>query len=317
MTQPASPTADIHEQATLWYIRLREPSADDSLRDAHRQWLEADPLHARAFDETVRLWGQLGEPVARVRAEERACSMARRSRRNILKPLAAAACLVAMLASGALWQRGALDDLRSDYHTAIGARQNIELDDGSRIELNTHSAIDVDFDGAQRHIRLLRGEAWFEVNKDAQRPFVVDVPHGRITVTGTRFNVRLDDDEAIVSLSQGRVELDSGTGHAVLEPSQQSRLSQNGISALTSFDSQATTAWRQGQLVFYRTPLKQVIAELDRYHRGHVFIKGETLANLPVSGVFATDAPEAVLQAIQDTLEVKVLHLGLGIVILR
>ena len=191
------------------------------------------------------------------------------------------------------------------------------LDDGSHVELNSHSALAVDFSSGQRQARLLRGEAWFEVHKDPARPFVVALPQGTVTVTGTRFNVRLDPQQATVSLAEGRVELDSAGHHGELLPSQQGCLTDNGLCPTRTFDSQATTAWRQGQLVFYRTPLKEVIAELDRYHRGHVFIHGESLANLPVSGVFATASPDAVLQALHDTLGVKVSRLGLGIVVLR
>lgn len=314
MTQPPRPSDDIHEQASLWHIRLREPGADERLREAHRQWLAADPLHARAFDETVELWGKLAEPVARVRAEEQAQW---RARRRVFRPLAAAACLVLALGGGLLWQGGVLDDLRSDYHTAVGQRQSVTLADGSRVELNTHSALAVSFSEGRRQVRLLRGEAWFEVQKDPARPFVVAVPQGTVTVTGTRFNVRLDDAQTTVSLAEGRVELDNAGQHAELLPDQQSCLNASGLCPATGFDRQASGAWRQGQMVFYRTPLKQVIAELERYHHGHVFIHGEALANLPVSGVFATASADPVLQALHETLGVKVTRLGLGIVVLR
>lgn len=317
MTQPPRPSDDIHEQASLWMIRLREPGADAAMREAHRQWLAADPLHAQAFDEAAQLWGKLAEPVARVRAEQQSQWRARHSRNRLLRPLAAAACLVLALSGGLLWQGGALEDLSSDYHTAIGERQSIELADGSHVELNSHSALQVAFSEGRRQVRLLRGEAWFEVEKDTSRPFVVQVPHGTVTVTGTRFNVRLHDQQATVSLAEGRVELDNAGQHSELLPSQQGCLNAAGLCPTARFDAQAATAWRQGQMVFYRTPLKQVIAELDRYHRGHVFIHGEALANLPVSGVFATASPEAMYQALHDTLGIKVTRLGLGIVVLR
>ncbi|MDR0277237.1 MAG: FecR family protein [Paucimonas sp.] len=317
MTQPPRPTDDIHEQASLWHIRLREPGADERLREAHRQWLAADPRHAQAFAEAVELWGKLAEPVARVRAEEQAQWRARQRRPRLFRPLAAAACLVLALGGGLLWQGGGLDDLRSDYHTAVGQRQSVILADGSRVELNTHSALAVSFSEGRRQVRLLRGEAWFEVQKDASRPFVVAVPQGTVTVTGTRFNVRLDATQTTVSLAEGRVELDTAGQHAELLPDQQSCLHASGLCSATGFDRQATDAWRQGQMVFYRTPLKQVIAELSRYHHGQVFIHGEALANLPVSGVFATASEDAVLQALQETLKIKVTRLGLGIVVLR
>lgn len=320
MSDPIHPSAlseALYEQASLWHVRLRGADADEALREAHRRWLAEDPRHEQAWTETLQLWGRLAEPVARIRAEEQAQWTQRRRQRPVLRRLALAACLVVGVALGALWQRGELDGLGSDYHTRVGERRSIELADGSRVELNTRSAIDVDFADGRRSVRLLRGEAWFDVRKDPERPFIVSLPMGQVKVTGTRFNVRLDDRQAVVSLVEGRVELSDAGQFAVLEPGQQSRLQRDGLLAPVPFDAQSIDAWRQGQLVFYRTPLKSVIAELDRYQRGHIFIRDPALAELPVSGVFATNDPSAVLEALRSTLGVQVSDLGLGFVILR
>ncbi|CAM3748233.1 Protein FecR [Pseudomonas reidholzensis] len=317
MNQRAEIPEALYEQASLWHVRLREADADDALRDAHRRWLAADPLHAHAWAETLQLWGQLAMPVARVRAEQQARWHSRHGAHRRFKQLALAACLVASVTLGALWQQDALDGLGSDYHTAVGERRSVELADGSRVELNTHSAIDVDFSEGRRTVRLIRGEAWFAVHKDPNRPFIVSVPFGQVKVTGTRFNVRLQAQQATVSLLEGRVEL-SGAGQvAVLEPGQQSRLLADGLTPPDAFDAQTVDAWRQGQLVFYRTPLKAVISELERYHPGYIFIRNPALAELPVSGVFSTRERGAALRALHDTLGVEVQEIGLGVVLLR
>lgn len=317
MTQRVIPSEAIYEQAMLWHVRLRETDADAALQQAHQCWIAEDPAHAQAWTETLQLWGKLAQPVAYIQAREQMRPAVRRRSRPVPIRLALAACLVACVTLGVLWQQGALDVMSSDYHTGIGELQSLQLADGSHVKLNTRSAIAVNFSKEQRRVRLLRGEAWFEVQKDLTRPFIVSLPTGQVKVTGTRFNVRLDDKHATVSLSEGRVELSVGSQVTVLAPGQQSRLWSEHIDAPMPFDAQSTNAWRQGQLVFYRTPLKEVIGELSRYQPGYIFIRNPTLAERPVSGVFATHDPQSVLQALHNTLGVQVSEPGLGIVILH
>tara|TARA_R110000772_G_scaffold264038_1_gene384253 strand:- start:49421 stop:50386 length:966 start_codon:yes stop_codon:yes gene_type:complete len=302
-------------QAVSWLTRLRERHAD---ADTFQAWLDADPRHEAAFAEAERLWGRLELPTRRLAdAEPGRPRAARRQRPR--RVLAAAAGLIILLGTGLLWRGDIAVRLQSDYITSIGIRTPIDLADGSRITLNTNTAIAVDIADDSRHVRLLRGEAWFDVAPDAARPFTVDTPMGTVRVTGTRFNLRIADGRTDVSLAEGRVNLTGSIpGDAlILAPGESAQLTAAGISHPEPFDRTAVTAWLRGQFVFYDTPLSSVVDEINRYRPGRIVIARDALLDLKVSGVFRTDDTDAALRAITDTLPLGATHITGYLVVLH
>lgn len=317
------------EQAAIWQARARDADPatrhGQAVRASFQAWLQEDEAHRRAFAEMERLWDMLDAPVATqmpetVSPEKAAVTrlkgseahktpvpIAARKPRHFANWAAAASLLLAVFV-GIGWQQDWATHWQADYVTAVGEQQRIDTEDGSTITLNTHSALAMDYTSQERRVRLLRGEAWFEIAPDARRPFVVDTGKGQVTVTGTRFNVRLDQQQAVVSLDEGSVVLDSDTGSAVpvrLGRGQQATLSNAGISKPGTFDRTQVTAWTRGQFVFYNAPLSAVVETLNRYHQAHIAIRGETLGNLTVSGVFSTKEPDQALSTIANTLGVE------------
>lgn len=326
----AEPADAVLEEAAIWHARLREPDPDPAAAEARRAafeaWLAADPTHRRAFAETERLWRQLETPVSRLLHDPAAAAaesrrLERRPPRRLARATALAACLLVVIGLGAAWQDDVVDRLRSDHMTAVGETRPLDLADGSRVVLGTDSAVTVDLEPARRHVRLLRGEAWFDIAADRNRPFVVETSEGLVRVTGTRFGVRLQEGAAIVSLAEGRVALTAaGAGEAPpvsLRPGQQARISDTAISRPETFDAAAVTAWLRGQFVFYDTPLPQVVKELNRYRNGRIVVADGDLARLKVSGVFRTDEPDAALAAMADTLPLRVTRLTGYLVLLH
>ena len=320
------------EAAADWHACLREPEPDAGLAAARKEdfdrWLAADPRHAQAYTRIERLWVKLETPVAEVARSDPAAVEADGQGRRWLAPLLprtawAVASLAILLAVGAVQVDDVVTNLRSDHMTAVGERAPLELDDGSRVTLNTDSAIAVDMSPERRQVQLLRGEAWFDVAPDAARPFVVATEAGRIRVTGTSFGVRLDDNAAFVALTEGNLELRTGDGAGdtapalVLTGGHQARLSPDGAFGPTALNRTAATAWLRDQIVFFDTPLLDVVAELNRYRAGRIVILDGSLDGLTVSGVFATDNPDAGLDAIVSTLPVQVTRLTDLLVILR
>jgi len=319
------------EQAAIWHARMREPDVDPAAQDGRRaafeRWLAADPRHRQAFAEAERLWDALEAPVARVLAAESAILQS--ARQDERRPMwlaprlaALAACLVVAIGAGLFWRDDVLDRLRSDRMTAVGEHAPLVLEDGSRITLNTDTAVALDLRPDRREVRLFRGEAWFDVAPGDGRPFVVATKSGSIRATGTSFDVRLDGDTAVVSLTEGGVELTSagdGTSKSAvaLQPGQQARMAAGVVSAAASFDRTAVTAWLRSQLVFYDAPLAAVVAELNRYRPGRIVVVNGALDGVKVSGVFRTDDPEAALSVMADTLPIRVLRLTDYLVLLR
>lgn len=319
------------EDAATWFARMREVQADPARADARevdfKRWLRADPRHLRAFEEAERLWDALEAPIAQAMEEEPGFVPSDRTRRTQaarFRPLhiALAACVLLVAGAGLTTYDDVLDRLRSDHMTAVGEQAPLVLEDGSRITLNSDTAVAIEIGPARRHVRLFRGEAWFEVSPDSGRPFVVETPQGKIQVTGTSFDVRLEAEAAIVSLAEGAVSLTAAAESAArssldLAPGQQARLSDSGVSAPTAFDMTAVTAWLRGQLVFYNTPLPQVVEELNRYRSGRIVVASGALESLRISGVFRTDSPDAALTVIADTLPIRVIRLTDYLVLLR
>lgn len=317
------------EQAAIWQARVREADPatpqGQAIRASFQAWLQEDEAHRRAFAEMEQLWDKLEAPVAsqmggnRPPANTTVAPLQGRDAQPSSAPAAArkpvslarwaaAASLLLAISVGIGWQQDWPTRWQADYVTAVGEQQRIDAADGSTITLNTHSALALDYTPQERRVRLLRGEAWFEVAPNPERPFVVETGNGQVTVTGTRFNVRLDQQQAVVSLDEGSVVLSAdpaGAGPVRLAAGQQATLSGTGISKPRAFDSTQVTGWTRGQFVFYNAPLSAVVETLNRYHPAHIAIRGEALGKLTVSGVFSTKQPDQALSTITNTLGVQ------------
>ncbi len=319
------------EEAALWFARLREPEPDSQQaaerRMAFEDWLQADPRHRGALEETERLWGALAQPAATAIAEESVSKpQIIRHRRRALpswsRPAALAASFLVAMAFGLIAQDDLTDWVHADHTTRVGEQIPVNLEDGSRVTLNTDTAVSVDLSPNRRSVGLLRGQAWFDVAADTSRPFFVESPAGTIKVTGTSFDVHLDHNTTIVSVTEGQVALTATQGAvehptAKLHAGQQARISKTGISEVRAFDNTVVTAWLRQQLVFYDTPLEQVVDELNRYRSGKIVIADGDLQNLKVSGVFRTDDPDAALPVIANTLPIEVTRLTNYLVLLH
>lgn len=289
---------ELFAQASAWHFRLQAEDVSAQDRQRFEAWLALGDAQAHAWEEAQLLLAAL-QPAARS-LQPRLQAPRRRT-----LPWAAAALLV--LALGVAWQTPWPDRLRADHYTAVGEREVLQLADGSRVELNTDSAVSVELTANERRVQLLRGEAWFEAAHDAGRPFVVQSGSTQVRVLGTRFGVSRQGERTRVQLAEGRVEtLVEGAGNVILLPGEAVEAAPGYLSAVQTFDPAAAFAWRQRQLVFRQQPLGEVVAELNRYWPGHVLITNSVLERKAVSGVFEIDKPEAVIRALQLTLGLHV-----------
>ena len=317
----------ILKAAAIWHARLREPKSNPAAAASERtqfdQWMAADPRHMHAFEETRILWEALEAPVKQVSDQEAAFPQREWPGVGAFRSLTRRpAVLAIVMMAGVLFHNDVIIRLNSDHMTSVGERTPITLADGSRVTLNTDSAISIELEADQRLVRLLRGEAWFDVSPHADRPFFVEMAAGHIRVTGTSFGVHLGDKGAIVSLTEGQLKLSvkpnhSAASYLALNAGQQAHFSDGAISDPIALDKTAATAWLRDQLVFFNTPLREVIAELNRYRSGHIVIVDGDLEDLKVSGVFATGDPDAALGVIGNTLPVRVTRLTDFLVLLR
>ncbi len=223
MTQPTAgaathePSHAVLQQAAEWYARLRDGKAGARVRTDWQRWLHAAEEHQRAW-QYVESISRGFEPLREVPTPRRTADALRaaderlRSRRRMIQGLAGLATLAGSSLLGALAWRdkllpGRLVAWAADHRTGIGEQREIALADGSRVWLNTASAIDVHFDASERRLRLVTGEIFIDTARDAGRPFLVDTAQGRLRALGTRFNVRMEDGETRLAVYDGAVEI--------------------------------------------------------------------------------------------------------------
>lgn len=290
------------DQARQWQVLLHSGRATAADRAAAQAWRQAAPEHEQALREVEGLWSLLGQ-IERP-AEQPQVRVLRR--RLWAAPLACAAMLLL-----ALWlPRGTWIGLYADISTQPGEVRELRLADGSLLTLNGDSALDWQFVDGRREVRLYRGEADFQVAHDPARPFIVSAGEARIRVTGTRFDVRLEEDGVDLAVSEGRV-LASSEGHEPLPVvgGQQVQWRDGELQAPQPLDARQRLGWQRGKLVFRDQPLEHVFAELERSQSARVLFVDEAARAVQVTGVFALNDPEAVLRAVETTLPVSLVRL--------
>lgn len=274
-------------------------------------WLAADPLHAAAFARLQGTWSMMGGDPVKAEISRRSKVVPFRSpfrlpaRAGPWLPGAIAASLAILIVAGA-------SDLptqwRADAMTATGERRTVPLEDGSVVELNTGSAISIAYRGDRRVITLLKGEAAFTVASDPDRPFTVEAGDGDTTALGTRFIVRRNDADTDVTVTEHSVRVrlpdEGAAGAMTVHEGQAVRYSSTGLGRLRNVDTHEADAWTRGNLVFVDRPLAEVVAELNRYHPGHIRVIGDDLARRRFSGVFPVGDPLGALDAIQQSLRI-------------
>ncbi|WP_314408657.1 FecR domain-containing protein [Pseudomonas kuykendallii] len=301
--RPIAPA--IVEQASHWLMVHWGGELDGAAQRRFAAWQAADPEHQRAWQRLQRLQGTLAGVPA-----EMACTVLREMpdarRRQTLKLLGM--LLVAggsgYFAQAQLPWRETLADLRS----GTGERLHRELSDGSRLDLNSGSAVDILFSARERRIRLLAGEILLSSGHEAiapYRPLIVETPSGDVQALGTRFSVQEVDGGTRVGLYQGELEIRPRHGAVLrLQAGQALWFGADGAGAVQAADRNAI-AWSEGRLVAERMPLGRFIAELSR-HRPGVLRCDPAIAGLELTGVFPLADTERVLAALQQSLPVEV-----------
>lgn len=292
---PARDPASAMDQALDWLIVLEDPS-EEHTRQFH-DWLAADPLHVEAFAKAQAIWDspQLAQCAQQLSANKTGKPALARLRPH-WKPLATAAVLVIGLFSFSnLPMR-----IQADHLTVVGERQRLQLEDGSKVLLNTNSAFSSTINDQQRVARLFQGEAFFEVPGNRGLPLEIDAGPVKASVRDTAFAVRYLDGVAQVRVQRGDVDLRATHDDARvrLSAGESIRIGPNGFDQPARLDANTDLAWVQGRLVFENCPLSQVLAELGRYYPGWIINNNERLADVAVTGNYRLDQPLDVVRSL-------------------
>ena len=307
-------------RAAEWVVRLGAGPLDADERRSLEAWLSRSRAHERAFQDAQRTWQELGQiapHASRVAPDDRlgsgnrrrdAATRQRRGWRRVRRRSLAAALACVAGAFAFYYFGDPITALHADHYTAPGEVRTVTLPDGSTAELNSRTAIAVAFDGAQRRIELLTGDAVFTVTASADAgdlPFVVAAAGGEAEALGTRFLVSAEDEAVEVAVLEHSVAVtptggpDTGAAPLVLTVGQAVRFAPGlGLGPVRTVDPSRAAAWRRGLLVFDQVPLSEAVAELNRHRRNRIVVLDAALAARRVSGVFRLDDLDAAVDVI-------------------
>ncbi|WP_233272920.1 FecR domain-containing protein [Paraburkholderia acidisoli] len=308
-------------QAASWLVRMQEAALSPHEHAEFERWRAQSEAHRDAWSRAERVRATFASVPPGIAADA-VGQLRDRQRRSALRGLGALliGAPVAWFASRALPWR----DWTADYRTATGEQKRIELADGTRVLLDTATAIDVSFDGDTRRLRLVSGRVRVTTGHDPgaarYRPFVVETAQGTAQALGTRFTVRTGEpapDATTVSVAEGVVVLKPAGGSALqmLRAGQQAGMLATGTTAVEPAAAGASS-WEQGMLMAQNQRLADVLAELARYRHG-VLHCDPAVAALRVSGAFPLDDIDASLSLLARTLPVQLttftpLWIGVG-----
>lgn len=332
----------LSEQASDWLLRLQMSSDDPTLKKDFEAWLSASPEHQKAWQKISRTWTVLSQVPSSLtlpqtsslpeqdmpvrvavssvssgeqqssEASEQELSVAVRQplwkSRSVWAGALLAACLCAWLVPGWLLL------LEADYRTSVDEIRTVSLSDGSEVTLAGNSAIAVDVTESSRSVRLLTGEAFFDVAHDASKPFTVKADTLNVSVLGTSFDVRLGADAADVSLLEGRVHAASSNAIVPqglhLHPGERLRLLKGSSSAdsyrVEDVALEEIGAWRKGRLFVTNATVRSVVEQIGRYHNAWISVD-PLISSTRITGVYDLSQPDRALNAVVSAFGGRVL----------
>lgn len=349
MTKTLPPIAreDCALKAAAWAARLSDGLVPESQRAEFQAWLDADPGHGAALEETVAAWRAVEHYAASAQLmtlREAALASARRSMRERSSSWAtrqwvrfsiAASVLIAVLA-GLVWT-GALP---RTYETGVGERRVLVLSDGSKMSMDAATVVRIRYTDKERRIWLERGRARFEVARNPLRPFSVTAGNEVVVATGTAFSVELVQKQMRVILYEGHVAVldrsddsarrtvivgaDKVPADQLLRPGRELILPAEKPSGRTSIspaivamaDPVRSLSWESGQLVFEDEPLTLVVERMNRYAALPLSVGDADAEKVRVSGVFIVGDTDALVQGLVATFHLRVQRDPSGIVLL-
>lgn len=301
----------IEDQALDWLIRRGEPDWSGKEQIQFDDWLAESMANRAAWLRAEHGWAQAD----RVRSlGDWNGQFSREHRRGKWWPTAiAASLLIAVGTGGYLLTSGFTPQPKIEqawFDTPVGGRKVISLADGSRIELNTQSVVRTAVNEKSRDIWLDSGEAYFEVRHRDGEPFVVHAGRRTITVLGTKFSVRRENERVTVSVVEGRVRVDDGKGgnsSAAIITAGDTVISSGGSTLIAPKSEQrveSALAWRDGMLNFNLLPLSEVAAEFNRYNRTQLSVD-PSAAGIPIGGTFEASNVNAFVRLLHDAYGLK------------
>ncbi len=344
-------THDLTAEACGWIAQLESESMKSDDLAAFKEWIERSPAHKKEIKRLAHLSSELNVltdmtlPLKTAADHRRKLSILdlKVSRPKLHYVMGMVCLITVMFFSDYLINNKAnTSNQPLLYTTEIGGHRTILLSDGSVLDLNTDSEIEVDYNAQRRKVRLLKGEAFFQVAHNADRPFIVYAGEKAVRAVGTAFVVRLMPKKFEVTVTEGKIELSHAVnseqssngndkiklniaakaqkisstqkvplylnaGETVLsDKSNQNQLLAELVATVSERQIRRKLSWQDGLLDFSDTPLIEVINDLSRYTSMKIEISDPELRELKFGGLFRTNELKALFDALETTFDIKI-----------
>jgi len=310
----------VQAEAAAWMALLHSSERNAEVEAGLRRWIAADPLHAAAWEAATDIWNETSNLPRRIPLPQTLPH--RPAKPPYFRPVLALAIVLCLVGGGF----AAKYLLHPRVNTVVGEQRTLNLEDGTRVELNTDSHLVVKYDRQFRTVVLNSGEAYFQVAHES-RPFVVVAGERRVLALGTAFTVRRDDsadNPLTVTLIEGRVAVEPveitdaqapPPKVEILSPGERLRVHRHAAASLDAPSMEKVTGWMRGQLIFDHTPLREAIAEFNRYSPLKISVASPQAGSIPVGGIFRISDSKSFARAVAETYNLQLTLHGREIVL--
>jgi transmembrane sensor len=318
MTHPRSflPHADPDETAASAWLAQADAAWTAADEAALQAWLTAEPANRAAYERvslSMEFLGAHQDDPELAALRRRTAERTRHPRRGVL--VGALAASLAVVIGAAVHQAA---PAKLEIFETGPAMRRITLEDGSHVTLDARTRLEVRLGRRARQLKLVQGQASFEVAHDRSRPFAVRLGREVVVATGTAFNLDQAPGASVVTLVEGSVEVRRAADDrllARLSPGDQ-YAARNGRSQVARADPDAALAWRTGKLIFDDATLAEAAERVARYSANPIRV-APPLSNLRISGAFDAGDQPAFVRAVEAYLPVQAAIAADGAVELR
>lgn len=301
--------------------RILTNAANTEEIEQFNTWLKSSPLHEKEFKRITKAWSSMDDVYKhkffdKQRAKKQVLSRVlhegiqkRRTYSIRVRSLAIAAGFALAIAVGLLVYRG-LNDKVGQSFTALNRIENITLSDGTKVWLNANSTLTTSpHFGSHKRKVTLKGEAFFEVARDINKPFIIDLGPTKTKVLGTSFNLfhNTRNNNVELTVLSGKVTFQekwSLANYTTVVANQAATYNSEAKKIIPSQNTSPNSlSWKTGKLEFYDTPIAQVCADLTKYYGKEIVCKAGD--QIILTGVFDNENLDDVLNAIQLSLDLK------------
>lgn len=323
----------IREQAVSWFLRIQEGNMSDDENLQWRNWQQQSKEHRLAYRKVELTWQDLdlARDISLPAKEGKAIRTFFEQSVSGIRSWywAGAVAVMSTIIIGSYlfldnWERAFIESNPSEVvQTAMGEHKQLNLPDGSTVEIGAKSIVSINYSSDVRKLTLFKGEALFTVKEDAQRPFIVDIGGGQVKAVGTQFNIHRSNFELLVAVVDGIVELnkkqgfnttgnmdffaDSKQNLRIIAASQQVRIDKNGVMGpVKEVDIDRVISWQNNILSFENRPLEEVVADINRYSDWEIIIMDMDQRNRTVTGTFFVGQLDNWLTGMEQAYSLKV-----------